>query len=704
MAKEKAVYAPGELDKTRGRLGNLDPNEAKRLAQLLGGEVGVERDLTPPARPSAGRGKSGGGGGNRGGGAGSGSSGSSGGKRSAPRHRVDLGSDRDELDGNSLDRSQKAYDPADNPALPIKLSYRERVKMDKYMGQTEFEIKGPFQVLKSMISFTPPLDFVSARFVTKRLNEYYKRIETLVTNTRALCPRNDTRRSEQLKRVSGFAYRIIDTIRHWNIEGMASEMTRLQLHPRENTIPELTGLLKLMYKPIFILDQLDLETHMKEAYKLVYRIIFLENPGEQVNKQQEMIKTALISWSLIKKEIRYLMYPLLMKLLSDRWLPYEDFFIDRRNRLMVFLGVAESEQLLPSMAEIPKSDEVIEDKIEGNEEEEKQEGEAEDEDTVSKEQNAKKVARENERKAVDRGLKTLESLFPRAGWDKAAFGYDFYPYFADVFKFQKEYALISPADGLQQVAILVRILQELFYGLRSVTFGVVNGPDGSDNVGDTLGPIINNWHFFISSLEKEYLPRLSEYCRILENTAESRTSNYARRILDELYWIKRLFFLPFFKFDSSFPPPAQNTAVTPLYPDIRALRKYLTAVAGGIEKGAKAGGAARKSPCEGIDNPWEAYNFQVPNPVSVRLDAILGAGQRNNASLIFFTLAVVIVLDFLINNEESWSYQAGGGRPEPLFRSINDEGITPQRGVDKEVDTEAILKEMVKRAKARSGG
>jgi hypothetical protein len=542
------------------------------------------------------------------------------------------------------------------------------------------------------------------RFINKRLGEYYKRIESLVTATRALCPRNDTHRSEQLKRVSGFTYRIMDVIRHWKIEGIASELNRLQLHPRENTIPELAELLKLIYRPIFILDHLDLDTDIREAYKLVYKIIFLENPGDKINKLQEMIRTALISFSLIRKEIRYLMYPLLMKLLSDRWLPYEDFFTERRNRLMVFLGVAESELLLPSMAEIPRSDEAIEDKIEEARGGETKDEEPEDEDTVSKEQNAKKVAQENERKAVDRGLKTLEALFPQAGWEKAPFGHDLYPYFADVFKFQKEYALISPSDNLQQVVILIRILQELFYGLRSVTFGVISGPNGPDDLGETLGPIINNWHYFMNSMEKEYLPRLSEYCRVLENASESRTSSYARRLLDELYWIKRLIFMPYYKFDSSFPPPMQKNDVTPLYPDIRSLRRCLTAVAGGIEKGTKAGGAAKKVPCEGIDNPWESYNFQVPNPVSLRLNAILGSNQRNNASLIFFTLAAAIVLDFLVNNEESWAYQTGGGKTEPLFRSINDEGVTPQRGVDKEIDTEAILKEMVKRAKARSGG
>ncbi|MDR3335822.1 MAG: hypothetical protein LBT16_01335 [Treponema sp.] len=692
MAKDKAVYAPGELDKTRGRLGTLDPNEAKRLAHLLGGEVGVERSPDPPPPPPR-TSRSGGG-----------SRGSDGRKRSAPRHRVELAPDEDELDGEAK-KLQKAYDAADNPTLPIKLSYRERVKMDKYMGQTEFEIKGPFQVLKSIFSIaSPPPDYVSSRFVTKRLSEYYERIESLVTATRTLLPRNNIRRNEQLKRVSGFTYRIIDIFRYWDIEHINSELTRIQLHPRENQIPQLAEILKKIYKPIFLLEKMDFEAHIKEAYKLVYKIIYLENPNEKTNKHQELIKTALVSWNLIRKEIRYLLYPLLMKLLSDRWLSCEEFFANRRNRLMVFLGVSEAEQLLPSMAEPPKTDEDLKESLDENEDgqnEETEEENNEDNDTVSKEANDKKVVRENERKAVDRGLVTLETLFPKSGWTKAALEADFYPYFSDVFKLRKEYALISPLDGLQQVSILIRILEELFFALRSVTFGMINGPDGLENAGDALTPVINNWHYFINHLDKEYLPRLSEYCRILETAAESRTSNYAKRLLDELYWIKRQYFMPLFKFESSFPPPFQKGDVIALYPQVRALRKYLTAIAGGIEKGNKAGGAARRVPCDGIDNPWEPYIFQIPNPVSMRLDTLLRGNQKSNASLVFFTLAVVIVLDFIINNEESWGYYRDGGRPAALFRSVNDEGIVPQRGVDKEIDTEAILKEMVKKAKAQ---
>jgi hypothetical protein len=693
MAKEKAVYAPGELDKTRNRLGDLDPNEAKRMVQLLGGEVGVERKIEPQtARPSA-----------RGGRGGGTAAGASDKKRSPPKRRVELAPEENEANVNSYRKSlsKESYNPADDPALPIKLGYRERVKMDRYMGQSEFEIKGPFQVLKSMFSISPPRDLISARFVNKRLNEYYEHIKNLVTATRTLCPRNNTRRGEQLKKVSEFAYRIINTVRYWKIEGIANELNRLQLHPRENTIPELAELLKLIYRPIIVLDRLDWDTDVREAYKLLYKIIFLEDTAEKLDKIQEMMRTALVSLNIIKKEIRYLLYPLLMKLLSDRWLPYDNFFTERRNRLLVFLEIPESEQPLPSMSEISGSDKAIEDKIGEDGKADSNDEEPKDEDMVSTEQKAKKAARENEWKAVDRGLKTLEALFPEAGWEKAPAGYDFYPYFADVFKFQKEYALISPSDGLLQVAILLRILQELFYGLRSVSFGVVSGANGTDNLGETLGPIINNWHFFMTNMEKEYLPRLSEYCRILENVSESRTSSYARRLLDELYWIKQLFFLPHFKISLSFPPPMQKNEVVPLYRDIRSLRRCLTAAAEGIEKGTKAGGAVQKIPCEGIDNPWEPYNFQIPNPVSLRLDAILGPNQRNNASLVFFTLAAVIVLDFLVNNEESWAYYTTG-KSEVLFRSVNNDEITPQRGVDKEINTEAILKEMIKRAKAKS--
>jgi hypothetical protein len=136
--------------------------------------------------------------------------------------------------------------------------------------------------------------------------------------------------------------------------------------------------------------------------------------------------------------------------------------------------------------------------------------------------------------------------------------------------------------------------------------------------------------------------------------------------------------------------------VSPVYPEVRILRKYLTAVAVSIEYAKKKGGAEQNAHCQGIENPWDEYNFEVPNPMSIRMDAILGgknSKQRNNAALVFFTLSTVVVLDFIMNNEQSWAYNQQTGW---LFRSVNGEGVQPLMGVDVKLDTETIFKHALK--------
>jgi hypothetical protein len=232
--------------------------------------------------------------------------------------------------------------------------------------------------------------------------------------------------------------------------------------------------------------------------------------------------------------------------------------------------------------------------------------------------------------------------------------------------------------------------------MRYVNFGTVASPDGSTvRTGEDLGEIINNWRSYIDlSFIKEYLPRLTEFCRMLENSGETRTSVYARKNMNELHWIKRLYYLPYYKFESLGPPPFQKQDVTPIYSQIRKLRKFLTAIAMGIEQGMHSGGAAAKAACEGINNPWESWNFQIPNPVSKRLDTLLPAERRVNATLIFFSLSAVTVLDYIVNNENSWSYT---NRPGPLFRSVKDEGVIPLFGVDKKLDADKIFRDSLKK-------
>ncbi|MDR0324151.1 MAG: hypothetical protein LBI12_06880 [Treponema sp.] len=700
MAKKKAIYAPGELGRVRQKLGVTDDAEAMRMAQVLGGEVGMERHDDDAMRRL---------------------------KKPAIRDTVEVtldgkkkGGRRVEVlfndDDEGLSRSKFKYHeiyPGDDPAIPARLSYGERIKIDQYAGQISFEIKTSFQILTSIFSFfREPVDYVSSHFVTSRMNEYYGKIEKLVTLTRNLFPKNNTKRNNQLKRASPFVYRMLEVMRDWNIEQLAGNIAELQSHPRTVKVTDFAEILRIIYKPLFIFDELSTE-NIKTAFKLIYKVLYIESPMDAKEKYQDIIRNIITSLIEVRRQVHHGMFPLLMKLISDRFVSYDRFFIERRRRFMAFLIATDNEQL-KSADLAPQQIENIDvetlqnnlhnehEDAEGEGTSEKEPAENPDEDPNDPkviERKAKQEAEKAERKALEQGRATLEALFPKAGWEKLEEYPDLYPYFANLYSLRHGYELIAPTDPVQQVSVLMNMLDDLFIGLRYVNFGTVTGADGNPaRVYDEIGEIVNNWRRYIEdSFSKDYLPRLTEFCRILENSEESRTSPYAKKTINELHWIKRLYFLPYYKFESIGPPPFPKQDIIPVYSLIRKIRKNLTAIGMGIEQGVKAGGAHAKALCNGIHNPWENYNFQIPNPISKRLDAMLSPEKRTNATLVYFTLSVVAVLDYIINNENSWAY---GSRPGPLFRSLRDEGIVPAFGVDEKLDADQIFKDNLKKKAA----
>jgi len=698
MAKNKAVYAPGELSRVRDKLGVKDESEAKRMMALLGGEVGYERSRDDEAAKAKA-------------------------KRDAEmpkskRRRIDLAApDEEELVGGKLKKKSSGPYPGDDPSVPAKLSYSERVKIDQCAGQSMFEIKSSLQVLTSIFSFfKEPIDYVNPRFVTIRLNEYYNKIERLVNATKSLFPKSNARRSNKLKRTSPFVFKIIDILRSWDIETLANQIAGIQAHPRTVRVTDFSEILRGIYKPLYILEDLSIE-NFKSAFKLIYKILYIESPMDAKEKFQEIIRNIIASIADIRKNVHVGFYPLLMKLISDRFFYYERFFVERQRRYLAFLNITETEQLnssdlSPQQIESidveslqkdmneAEEEESTEEVAEGQEQnpEQKEEGKEEEDPNDPKvaERKAKEDANRAESRALEQGRTALGVLFPKAGWDKLEEFPDLYPYFANVYNLRQGYELISPTDAVQQISILLHILEDLFIGLRYVNFGTITGSDGKPiKVSDELVDTLNNWRRFIEdSYSRNYLPRLAEYCRLLENSEESRISPYARKTMNELHWVKRLYFLPYYKFESMGPPPFPKTDIVSIYSEVRKLRKYLTSVAMGIEQGTRAGGKAAKALCNGINNPWETYNFQVPNPVSKRLDMMLPPEKRMNATLIFFSLSAVTVLDYLVNNENSWAY---ANRSGPLFRSVKNEGITPVFGVDDKLDADKIFKESLKK-------
>ena len=676
MAKKpKAIYEPGELERVRQRLGDLDPEEARQIAQKLGGEVGIEKLPEPPKVKHTPQNRN------------ETVKVSIQGKSNVPKHRVEV-IETEEPNPLKVKRTSR-IDTGDDPDQPLKLSYRERVKMDKLAAQVEFEIKTPLQVLVSRLSvFSDPPDFLNPDFVTRRMNEYYSRFESLVTNTRTLLPRQNTRRSEHFKKVHPEAFAIIDTIRFWNIELINTELSRLQARPRNVKSSDFSDIIKAIYRPILLLEKLDIETDIKEAYKRLYTILAEEDPVEAKEKHQGCIRAALIAYSIIIKSIRYLLFPLFMKLVSDTCYSYESFFSARRKRILAFLKISDMDWIQP----LPPLNVPAKEKTSSTESAKKE---------ASEEQKTPVTPNEPEpvSKGVIKGLETLESLFPGISWQRLSSYPDLYPYFSKLFSLKNEYELIAPTDPLQQVAVLMHILEELFYGLRYVSFSAIQVTEQEAEPVDTIiNRIITNWPRYLEQvLEKEYLHRLNEYCQILESSSESRTAPYPKRILQDLNWIRRLYFLPYYKFDSFSAPTIHKLDMPPFYSEVHTLKRLLTSVAASIDRAKKSGGAESNTVCDGIDNPWDEYVFQVPNPLSMRIDTLLGgknSKQRTNAALVYFTLAVTMVLDYIINNEYSWAYTNDAGI---LFRSVNGEGAIPLYGTQTDIDPDRLFKEALQK-------
>ncbi|MDR0495194.1 MAG: hypothetical protein LBG95_06175 [Treponema sp.] len=690
--KSNAVYEPGELGRVRGKLGQIDEAEAKRMAQILGGEVGTEKNVLTPIKKKdspisrkkvemlvPGQ------------------------QKKLPSRLIDVAGDEEGAASlTSFSPKPVKVDLADDPSIMLKTSYVERVKMDRYAAQFEYEIKSSLQVLISAFSIlNDPIDYLNPRFVGRRMNAYYSKIDQLVNSTRGLLPRNNARRSERLKKASPFVFAILDTIRYWNIERIGSDLAKLQSHPRSVRVSEFADILKAVYKPLFILEQLNIDIHIKGAYKLLYKLLCIENPADSKEKNQEHIRSALSSFADIRRGVHYGLYPLIMKLISDRWFPYEKLFTARHRRFMAFIGATEEDQIQPlsiSPEQVESGDletlqeDMNNEKAEAEGKDNKEENSNDPEVVERKAHEAEEAA---ERKAFEHSAGALEKLFPKAGWDKLPEFPDLYPYFSGVFELKNGYELIAPNDPVQQTAILMHIMENICVALRSVSFGLATGPDGSSvSVNDAIGNIITNWRQYIEdSFAKEYLPRLSEYCRMLEHSPDAKNSVYGKRTMNELRWTKRLYFLPYFKFVSLGPPPFKNQNTTTIYGQTRALRKYLTLVAAGIEQGNHRGGAQAKAPCGGIENPWSPYHFEVPNPVSKHLDALLPPERRNNAVLIFFSLSTATLLDTLLNDENSWAYNDNS---VILFRSVNNEGSVPMSGADQKIDAEQIFKNSLK--------
>jgi hypothetical protein len=281
------------------------------------------------------------------------------------------------------------------------------------------------------------------------------------------------------------------------------------------------------------------------------------------------------------------------------------------------------------------------------------------------ERNQKLEAERLERyKLAEKGLKFLDILFPEAYWLDLGPAADLFPYFQPLYQFPDGFNLLSPENPVQVIIVLLRIIEDFFRGCRNVEFRL---PEDSERNTEWFTQAMTDWMGYREVLfEKNYSTDLKDYVNNLYSKPDFQHSAIGKKLMFNLLWQTKSYFLPFFKVDQiAFEKPSREAStLTPLHRRVRELRDVFEALSEMVDVT-----AVNRGPVAEIPNAWEKYKFDLDNVVSVRLDALLGAKKNSpiavNANVVKHTASILAVLDWWINDETSPAHASNDFR---LFR------------------------------------
>lgn len=679
--RPKERYAPGELQRVRENLGPLSEEEAQRMVAILGGEIGVERPNEPWRRRMARLAEL-----NR--------------RKTDPAPVLEKKAPPKDADPTAAAEStgtEGADEEGDERAShSMQLSktarpvYADRVRTDFLCARQEHGLKTRGQALASLLAFAFKIpDYVNPSFIADADHHFFRHVENLVLSVRGLISRHRKTVVFALRRMPG-TYEVLKSLRDWDIEGIHTELSRLQRYPRSVQAGQCTKLCKLLYRPIMQLGSLDLNHHILRSVKTAFDLNLLAGPSKRKDQTRAKMfyQVARDELPRVFTAIRRRCYPLLMKSVGSPFYYYEEFFNIMEPALREFFDLEHEDILDPPP---PEENALMSDP----------DFLAQLRKPTEKQEEATLEAGFSPASAVYlRGISMLERLFPRAGWSRLDEYPDLYPYFQPLFEFPRGVELISPRDPLQQVVVLIAILQDLLYGFRTIEFGSLRDERGDDQpLQGIMDSLVSSWNVYLDDVVlKQYIPQLYEYCRQIERNPDFAETEYGEKLFADLLWIRKQYVFPYQTM-----PQVKGIRSTPkpgvpiLHEHVDDLRDILTRIALDIDSAAKESrsdgprlGRSTGVSCRSMRNPFERYTFQVENPVSRRLDIVLKhrspdsqgrmrmRDRRNNANLVFYTLSVVLVLDYLLNDPDSFYYKA---EPE-LFRSIDGQGQEPVYTVD----------------------
>ncbi|MBQ5472874.1 MAG: hypothetical protein IIT58_12855 [Treponema sp.] len=654
-------WEPGTLDRTRRAIGEIDPAEAQVMTKKLGGEIMYEKtssgQSTTQQHSKAGRIVRNAPSGGAGSGAGSNSKTSAG-----------SSSNTSELKPSGKGRRHQ------EELIPISAKLNSQI--EKLMMSAEYQIK-PNYGLFNFIKFfqTNGHEQIVPEFVTVTLKHHVENLQGFITVIKTLIQIAPASYKAKIANGTETKFKFLRMIAGWNMQGIKLAHIELSDLPQpffvQDMIPYVRAVYRLLIQVYYFGDN--------KIPKLIKEIYTDENayPDAPHDKLSGFAKQAITDWLYIQNEIIKKLYPLLMRMCSDTYEEYPDFFKNKVAEILKFVGLHKYDLLLP---EKPKEQK---------------------EETAEKPKLPAKPTKGIKDSIVVNGFSILDQLFPQAGFRTLDQHPDMFPYFQPLYQFADGFNVLSPENPLQVTVVLLKLIEDCFQGCRNIAFAETQlvSPDGK--ITDSITDILEEWAMYRENyFERLYCVPLNDYVSQAYTQDDIEKTQYGKKMITQLLWQTQYLFLPNFKFQAlTLERPQNEGKLKPLGTRTDILRAFLTEAVKQCDEAAASKGIVPK-----IKNPWEAYHFDISNEISKRLDVLTGAKHQspnaNNANLLKYTLCIVSVLDWWVNNPDSPAYTCN---PNHIYRISETDG-RPKFSVPERNDQKKLFADNLRATMQKASG
>lgn len=671
-------YEPGELDKTRKNLGFIEADEAKKMVQVLGGEVGLEKSA-PVDEKAIRRVRS---------------------ARMTQELRAGNSSHRASRQSESADENggriiKSTVTPAVTSQAPTagttvlkdilpRLDGKTRSRMDKLMMLPEYGIKTNYGIFNFLNGFRKNgHDRIAEQFVSVTMQTYVSRLCSFQSNVLKLISVAPKPIQEKIARNPALQYKMLRTIGDWSVHSLDTMYRSILRTPSNVTTASLVNVTRLIYKlvlSVFFIGEQKFVDLLKSVYGEIH-----SQPKVQKEMLLSLFQNITVDWMYVYQRIPRGLYPLLLRMCSNEYFEFSELFTKQLGKVFKFLGITKYDILLP----------------------EKQQEDGAEEKTATPEQTEQAApnsqSAQEEFQGADMGLKILDRIFPGAGWLNLDTLPDMYPFFQPLYRFQDGFNLISPENPLQVTIILVKIIEDLFEGCRHLVFEVdkEKGKAEAAAGSESLSTIMNEWSDYREIVfEKLYLPNLRDFVNNLYAQRDFLRNQYGKRLMSNLQWHIYYNFLPYMRFEQLLLDKPSNESKVRILPSrVSVLVDELARITAAADASANEG-----KEFEEIPNIFAPYKFSLPNVVSQRVGVLLGSSKQKqgsratNLNLLKYTYAVASVLDWWVNCKTSPAYS---GTKIPVCRISPDDG-RPVFSVEEREDQNLLFARSIKALSAKS--